>query len=155
MLVTSAAKKSTARPIPAGWALDAILQCDEAHAGFHTFVCRASNLRRQAVFMALSQLERSRPEVLASCIKRGSTRAGLVDADPVSIIARGLMCIRLKDLVQAIFGSPAEGIVPNSPMTCFSFCTTILRNDTAPNCCGRSTGSRMMWLTLFGGCPRR
>jgi hypothetical protein len=111
LVVKKAGERLAARPIPAGWALDAVLRCDEAHAGFHSFLCRASNLRRQGAFMALSQLERGRPEVLASAIKRGSMRADWVDADPFAIIAQGLMSIRVKNLVQAIFGSSAEGLV--------------------------------------------
>jgi hypothetical protein len=61
--------------------------------------------------MALSQLDRGRPEVLASCIRHESKRADLVDTDPFAMIARGLMSIRVKSLVKAVFGATAQGLV--------------------------------------------
>ncbi|MDB5595309.1 MAG: hypothetical protein JWM36_2270 [Hyphomicrobiales bacterium] len=110
MLVDRASQR-IARPIPAGWALDAILRCDAEHGSFLRRLHHASSLRRQGVFLALTQIDWDRPDVLASSITRTGDRSDVNGSPPLALIADHLLRLRVRDLVHAIFGPTSQGLV--------------------------------------------
>lgn len=111
MLVDSASRRLAPRPIPPGFMLDAILRLDEHRAGFLRFLHSASALRRQGVFMALTELNWERPEEFASWIARSSEQPEWKDANPYSVIASGLMALRVREIIHAVFGATPQGLV--------------------------------------------
>lgn len=110
MLLNNVIQKLAARPVPPGWALDLILHLDEAQPGFLRFLHTASDLRRQGVFLILTELDSERPEVFASWIARSRKQPGRKDANPYSIIASGLITMRVRDLIHVVFGSTPPGL---------------------------------------------
>jgi hypothetical protein len=111
MLVDSASRTLAPRPIPPGWALDAILRLDEAQSGFLRFLHSASALRRQGVFLTLTQLNWDRTAEFASWIARSRDRPDRNEADPLAIIASGLMSMRVREIVHAVFGATPPGLL--------------------------------------------
>jgi hypothetical protein len=114
MLLSHASHKPAPRPIAAGWTLAPILVLDEANAGFLRFMHRASALRRQGVYLALTQLDCGRPHILASAIRRAWTGYQCDRSSPLSVIASGLMTMRAGDVIHAVFGSTPNGFLVRS-----------------------------------------
>lgn len=126
-MLDSASRKLAPRPIPRGWALDPILRLDEAHAGFLRFLHSASVLRRQGVFLALTQLNWDRVDEFASWIARSRERQDWRKADPLAVIASGLTSMRVREIVHAIFGAIPPGLLGalsrcgDEPLDVFSY----------------------------------
>jgi hypothetical protein len=111
MLLDNATPKFTARPVPPVWALDLILRLDEAQSGFLRFLHTASDLRRQCVYFALTQLDWDRPDAFAGWIKRAREETEHKHDAPLSVIASGLMSMRVRDIIHGVFGSTPNGLV--------------------------------------------
>src|SRR4051794_7502973 len=103
-------RQRTPRPIPVSWALSIILKLDTARPGFLNFLHSASALRRQGVFLALSQWDSLPVEHLAAAISEGF--GSPTDNDgPCAAVASALMSRRVREIVHAVFGSTPQGIV--------------------------------------------
>jgi hypothetical protein len=111
MLMDSASRKLTPRPIPPGWALDAVLRLDEAHAGFLRFLHTASTLRRQGVYLALTRLDWDRADEFASWLRRSRPQSDNTHSSSLAVIASGLMRFRVRDIVTSVFGATPPGLL--------------------------------------------
>jgi hypothetical protein len=103
-------QKSAPRPIPSGWALDQILLLDEAHAGFLRFLHGASALRRQGVYLALTQLDYARPDILASAFLAATTGSQRDRTSALAVTATSLMTMRVSDVIHCVFGFTPNGL---------------------------------------------
>jgi hypothetical protein len=111
MLLDNISQNLAARPVPSGWALDVILRLDDAQSGFLRFLHTASDLRRQCVYFALTELDWDRPEVFANRIARASVASHQKQDAPLSVIASGLMGMRVRDIIHDVFGSEPKGLL--------------------------------------------
>lgn len=107
MLIASANKQMKARPVKAGWALDALLQIDFAKPGLLRFLHTASDLRRQAVFLVLARLDWDR---LDGC-SPWALKACSLEGDPTGALATALASVRVRDLIGNVFGATPTGLI--------------------------------------------
>jgi hypothetical protein len=95
----------------AGWALEAACRLDTAYPStLASFFC-ASSLRRQAIFCALAEMDRERPEELAGRLRSTICTGFLAENDQVSQIAHCLVAGSPKLVLEAIFGTVRNGLV--------------------------------------------
>jgi hypothetical protein len=95
-----------------GWALSTLISYDAVSPGILRFAVSASTLRRQTLFLVISQCHRDGVETVASRLRALVNDAVALRTDPRAQIAQVLMArhIRARNIVQALVG-PVEGLV--------------------------------------------
>jgi hypothetical protein len=94
----------TFQPRPAsGWILNALVACDEAYPGtLRRFFTAISPLRRQAVALALSELDLDRPQALADRLGGMSDCQDQVGRHPLATIAHIILHRRIREIIRAL-----------------------------------------------------
>jgi hypothetical protein len=94
-----------------GWALDAVLQCDETSPGALRFAFTASSLRRQAIFLVLASLDWNSPEAVAARLRNIGSDESLPSHEPLSVVSHALTtCRRVRNVLNALYG-PVDGLL--------------------------------------------
>jgi hypothetical protein len=96
-------KLSNPRPINS-WALSSLIHLDEASPGILRFATLASPLRRQGIFLALSQIDWERPSELAARLRPATEPKFGTDEAPLAEIARHLKTQRVREIAISLHG---------------------------------------------------
>jgi hypothetical protein len=100
------------RPRPFGGPVLSSTVTIDIHApGFVSYVLCASNLKRQAIFAALTMLEQGDPEDLAARLSALAPVHCVVPPHPMARIAQALTVMRARKVLQAVFGEVPQGML--------------------------------------------
>ena len=94
------------------WALTTSILLDKACPGFLADTLCADNLTRQVRFATLAAMDMNAPEVLADRLHKATNNPNLFsERDPLARIARTLLALRPRAVLQAVYGSCPDGFL--------------------------------------------
>ncbi len=92
-----------------GWALTASIPLDRAYPGFVADTLCADNLTRQVRFAAIAAMQVEKSSAIASGMHEADQTACQRESDPPIEIARALVSLRPRQIVEAVYGSVPDG----------------------------------------------